>query len=92
MGKRLRMPKWNHVLLEIHRSREHQRYCERLNRTVKCSMTHLRDVVKHLERHGLIEFKPASKVKHIEITDKGKRVIYCIMQMKSELKNLTSDR
>lgn len=86
------MPKWNNVLLQIHKSQEQHRYCERLNRKVKCSMTHLRKIVKYLELYGLIVLKPASKVKHIEITEKGKRIIYCIMQMKSELKDLTGDR
>ena len=47
----LKMPRWNDVLLELSRSKNSARYCERISRAVKASRTHVREVVKVLVDH-----------------------------------------
>lgn len=81
----LRLPRWNHVLLEIYRSPEGARYCERLTRRVKGSQSHLRDVVKMLERHRLIRIEPTSKVKKLTLTEKGRKVALHLLEVRAEI-------
>ena len=74
------------MLVEIHRAVERDRYCQRLNRRVRGSLNHLREIVRLLEMYGLIKVMPAGKINRIKLTDKGKRVTTCILKMKSELR------
>jgi len=82
----LYLPRWNDVLVEIYSSANGNRYCQKLNRGVKGSLTHLREVVRLLEKYELIEIVPTKKIKQINLTEKGKRVCINIMNLKSELK------
>ncbi len=81
----LRLPKWNDVLLEIYRSPEKYRYCEKLNRSVKASLTHLREILHLLAANNLIEFIPSSKIKRIALTEKGKLVALLVMDVRTAL-------
>ena len=80
------MPRWNDVLVEIHRSQERNRYCEKLNRSVKGSRSHIREIVKLLARYNLIEIRAAKKIKKLALTEKGEKVTLSILQIKSELR------
>ena len=82
----LYLPRWNDVLVEIYGSDNGNRYCQKLNRGVKGSLTHLREVVRLLEKYELIEIVPTKKIKQINLTEKGKRACINIMNLKSELK------
>lgn len=84
----LRLPRWNDVLLEIYKSQERDSYCEKLNRAVKGSRTHLREIVKSLAKSELVEILPDKKIKKLALTEKGRRVSLCIQQMKSDLRKL----
>ncbi len=88
MERILRMPKWNDILLKIHSSSEKSRYCEKLNKKIKGSRSYLRTVVRLLAQHRFIEIIPASKIKKLVITEKGKRVIIPLQQINIELKHL----
>ena len=79
------------MLLEIHRSPEGKRYCEKLTRQVKGSRTHLRDVVKMLEQHKLIRIEPTSKMKMLSLTEKGKKVALNLLEIRSELSRDIAD-
>ena len=81
----LRLPRWNDVLLEIYKSGERNPYCEKLNRSLKASLTHIRDIVKSLAEHSLVEVKPNHKIKRLALTKRGKRVAVWIFQIKAEL-------
>jgi len=81
----LNLPKWGDVLVEIYKAREHNRYCQRINREVKASINHLRAIVKMLEGAKLIEIVPTKKIKRINLTEKGESVATSIMKIKSEL-------
>ena len=81
----LRLPRWNDVLLAIYRCRDNSRYCEKLNRKVKASRTHLREIVKLLARQRLIRIVPGTKVKLLQLTSKGRRIAACILEIRSEL-------
>ena len=81
----LTMPRWHDVLLEIYKSREQDRYCEKLNRAVKASRTHIREIVKLLAHHNLIKIEPTVKTKRLCLTEKGKRVAGSIIEIKAEL-------
>jgi predicted transcriptional regulator len=81
----IRLPRWSDILIEIYKSQETNRYCEKLNRRVRCSLTHLREVVRWLAENELITITPTSKVKQLELTDKGGRVAQYIIRMKLEL-------
>ena len=83
--KRLRLPRWNDVLLAIYQDIKENRYCERLNRNLKASRTHIRQIVKLLAQHNLIEIIETRKIKRLAITERGRRVIVAILQIRSEL-------
>ncbi len=80
------MPRWSDVLVEIYKRAEFHRYCEKLNRGVKGSLSHLREIVKLLEKHDLIEIVPTRKIKRINLTERGKRVSISILNIKSEIR------
>ena len=86
MMSTLRMPRWNDVLVEIHKSQEKHRYCEKLNRNIKVSRSHIREIVKLLALNNLIEIIPTNKIKKLELTKKGQKVTIAIQTIKSELK------
>ena len=79
------MPRWHDVLVAIHRSRERNRYCEKLNRVVKGSRSHLRELVKQLTRLSLIEIQPTSKIKRLALTEKGRKIVVSIMEIRSQI-------
>ena len=85
MKDKLRLPQWNAVLLAIYRSQESQRYCQRLSRKVRGSLTHLRNIVKRLASHDLVRIVPQQKIKFINLTRKGEQVASSIMRIKSVL-------
>ena len=78
-------PRWQDVLLAIPRLSENQRYCEKLNRLVKGSRTHLRKVVQHLVELGLLREERAGRVKKLSLTDRGQRIALALSELKSEL-------
>ena len=82
----LYLPMWSNVLIEIQRAPEHRRYCQSINREVKASLNHLRAIVKLLEEANLIEIIPKNKIKTINITEKGKKVVKNILDIKTELR------
>ena len=86
MGGLLYLPKWSEILVEIYKAPEHSRYCQKINREVKASINHLRTIVKSLEEAKLIEIIPTKKIKRINVTEKGKRIVVCILNIKSELR------
>ena len=81
----LTMPRWHDVLLQIYKSPDRERYCEKLNRAVKASRTHIREIVKLLARYNLIEVQPTKKTKRLCLTEKGRKVASFIMEIKAEL-------
>jgi len=85
MISRLSLPRWHDVLLEIHKARDNSRYCEKLNRRVQASLTHMREIVRLLADHHLIEIVPNGKTKALVLTEKGKTVALLILSIKSEL-------
>lgn len=80
------MPRWSDVLVEIYKKEEIHRYCEKLNRGVKGSLSHLREIVKLLEKYDLIEITPTRKIKRINLTERGKKVSISIINIQSELR------
>jgi hypothetical protein len=85
MPHTIRLPKWSDILIEIYRSQESRRYCEKLNRRIRGSMTHLREVVKWLAQNQLITITPTTKVKQLALTEKGVKVAEYIINMKLEM-------
>ena len=87
----LKQPRWHDVLLAIYRQKEDHRYSTRLNRYLKGSLTHLRIIVKRLERNGLIRILPQKNKKNIILTDKGERIAQAVMHIREELKTQLFD-
>ena len=86
MTPSLRMPRWGDVLVEIYKSEERYRYCEKLNRGVKGSRSHIREIVKLLEECNLIEIIPTKKIRKLALTEKGHKVTLAILTIRSELR------
>ena len=82
----IKLPRWGDVLLEISKTKERYRYCERIQKVVKCSRSHIREIVKTLEKSNLIEITPTTKIKRIELTEKGQKISIAIQTIKSELR------
>ena len=68
MDQQLTIPKWNDVLVELNKSPESQRYSEKLNKKVKTSRSHIREIVKLLALHKLILIIPTNKIKKLKLT------------------------
>lgn len=85
MIHKLRLPRWNDVLLEIYKSQHRHSYCERLNRRVRTSRSHIQAIVKLLEQNGLVERESGKKLKRLTLTDRGKEIALAIQQLRLEL-------
>lgn len=85
MIQKLRLPRWNDVLLELYKDQQRQNYCEKLNRRVKTSRSHIQAIVKLLEENGLITITPGKKLKRLTLTDRGKEIALAIQQLRLEL-------
>ena len=90
MYRTLTLPKWNHLLVSLYKSQPHERYAERLNRRMRSSLTHLRELVRALESHRLIELYSEKKRKMLILTEKGRRVTNSTQSILSELRSLHS--
>jgi len=76
------------VLVEIHKNKENNRYCEKLNRRIRGSRSYIRETVKLLAKNSLIDIKPLKKIKLLKLTDKGKKITDSIIQIRTELGQL----
>lgn len=85
MSKFIRTPRWVSILIEINKRQNSSAYCERLNRVIKGSRTHLREVIKSLSESKLIQIFPSNKIKRLELTHKGKRVAELLNAVNYEL-------
>lgn len=61
------------------------RYSEKLHRHVKGSMSHLRVVLRMLEKHELLRVEPTSKVRRLVLTEKGRKVAMHLLAIRGEL-------
>lgn len=74
--KRLDLHKWTQVLVVLYNVPDKDRYCERLIREVHVSMSHLRQIIKHLEKEKLIFRKDGNRTKYIELTREGESLAH----------------
>lgn len=86
MPEDLRLPRWNDVLIAIYKAQQRKPYCQRLNREIRGSLTHLREIVKALADFQLIEVYQGKKTKHIMLTEKGRQVAENLLQIKDYLR------
>jgi len=68
------LPLWAHVLVAIHNSPEKVRYCEKLNRKVQASRSHIRTIVGLLKERGMITIANAGKTRRISLTESGTKL------------------
>lgn len=81
----IRLPRWQAVIIAIFRSRERDRYAERLYRQINTSRSHVREIVKKLANECLIEISSARKMKLLTLTKKGERIAVSLLDLKAEL-------
>jgi predicted transcriptional regulator len=86
MKNHLRLPRWNDILLEIYKNQDRNNYCQRLNRNIRGSISHLREVVRLLAKSELINIERQKKIKRLILTEKGQKVTLAIMTIKSALR------
>lgn len=87
MPEHLRLPRWNDVLIAIYKAQQRKPYCQRLNREIHGSLTHLREIVKTLAEQQLIEVYNGKKTKHIMLTEKGRQVTESLLNIKEHLRH-----
>ncbi len=80
-----RPPRWQVILLAVHRSPPHARYAERLIRQVKGSRTHLRAVIQRLITLELLQILPRGRVKELALTPKGVKVVATLHDLREHL-------
>ena len=85
MKPHLRMPRWIDILLAIYKSPEQHSYCERLNRSVGCSLTYFRNTVALMAKHDLLEIHEGRKIKTLRLTERGHQIASRILAIKSLL-------
>jgi len=86
MPPRLRLTKWNEILIAISNCQRRCCYCEKLSRKISGSLTYLRDTIKALANNELIEIKPDKKIKWLYLTGKGKKISCALQEIKEEMK------
>lgn len=86
MIQELRFPRWNDILVEIYRSQDRGNYCQKLNRRIRGSLTHVRETVRILADEGMVEITSNEKAKKILLTERGRKVAESIMALRSEMK------
>jgi DNA-binding MarR family transcriptional regulator len=86
MIKKLGLPQWNELLVKWYHLPDHQRYCQKLQRNIDSASSHIRSIVFFLEKENLIQMSNQSKIKHIVLTEKGKRTAQIILQLKESLR------
>ncbi|NQV14348.1 hypothetical protein HQ531_02735 [bacterium] len=86
MSCSLYLPRWFEVLIAIQRASDRLNYSQKLNRQVMGSLTHLRAIVKLLEKYHLIEIQPDNKIKRIELTDRGRQISINIQHIQEQLR------
>lgn len=85
MITKLALPRWHHVIIELYRKNIRPKYSQRLNRKIKGSINHLRQIVRMLSKKGLVRIIPSNKIKHLELTKRGEKVASAILEIKAEL-------
>ena len=81
----LRLPRWIHVLLEIYKSQNKPSYCQRINRRLKASLSHIREIIKQLVTYKLVEIRPKHRIKRLVLTDRGRRIAASLQEIRYEL-------
>lgn len=87
MTSDLRLPRWNDVLIAIYKNQDRENYCEKINRRVKGSLTHVREIVKQLDQAGLIETERETKINRLKLTSSGEKVANSIIEIRSNLRS-----
>lgn len=82
MTNNLRIPRWIDILLAIHKSPEQRSYCERLNRSVRCSLTYFRNTVALMAKHDLLEILDGRKIKILRLTERGHQLASSVLALK----------
>ena len=88
MIMKLRLPRWNDVLVGIYKSPVRWRYSEKLNKIVKASRSHVQTIVKRLASSKLIQISPRGNTKQLILTGKGEKVSEAIMRLRAEMGEL----
>ena len=88
MTEKLRLPRWNDVLVGIYKSPVRWRYSEKLNKIVKASRSHVHAIVKRLAFSKLIHISPRGNTKQLTLTGKGEKVSEAIIRLRAELGEL----
>lgn len=87
----LRLPRWNQVLLEIYKSQNKPSYSQKLNRRLKASLTHIREIIKQLVAYKLVEVRPKHRIKRLVLTDRGRRVAASLQEIRYELNSINQN-
>jgi Mn-dependent DtxR family transcriptional regulator len=85
MIRKIRIPLWFDVLIEIHKSKDGHRYCEKIKKRVKGSRSQINEIVKKLEQDELITINPTRKIKKLSLTEKGLKIALALITVKSQL-------
>lgn len=81
MAPKLTIPRWQRMLIEIYRASTHNRYGSYLIRTIGGSRTHIREVLRRLERQGLVTLQRLHNRKIILLTERGKSIAGAVMEL-----------
>ncbi len=87
MIQRLKLPRWNEILIEIYKNKNNNKYSQKLNRNIKGSLSHLRAIVKKLEKRNIIKVTPNKNQKDLELTEKGEKIAIAVLTIKTALHN-----
>jgi predicted transcriptional regulator len=58
---------------------------------LKASLTQIREIVKQLESHDLIEIQKRHKIKHLVLTERGRRIAASLQEVKCELNGVNQN-
>lgn len=86
MIKKLDLLQWHELLVKLYRLPDNHRYCQKLLRNIDLASSHIRSIIFFLEKESFIFRRNQGKIKHIVLTEKGKRTAQIILELKKSLR------
>ena len=85
MLNKLCLPQWSIILITLYHVAGPYSYCQKLYREVDTASSHIRRILSLMEINGFIMRKKDGRIKHIELTLKGRQVAEDVIKLKEDM-------
>ena len=81
----LTLQTWQEITLVLYKLQDNQRYCQKVYREITTSSSHVRNILKCMEKEDFIRRESKGRIKYIVMTEKGKEIAKNILKLKEDL-------